>query len=150
MSRGGTFHGIPGTEVESVLTGLVAAVPDISRPKREKLLQKLLKREALTSTGVGNGVAIPHPRSPIPDGPASPRIVTGFTEDPVPYRAIDDKPVFVLFLLLCPTTQIHLQLLSRLAFCLRDPKFIRFLQTRPRRQELLTKVAAFERQLENA
>jgi PTS system nitrogen regulatory IIA component len=58
--------------------------------------------------------------------------------------------VFVLFLLLCPTTQIHLQLLSRLAFCLRDSAFLTFLQTQPARRELLDRIAGFDRQLEPA
>ncbi|MCG6894844.1 MAG: PTS sugar transporter subunit IIA [Desulfobacteraceae bacterium] len=150
MSRGGVLHGITGTDTESVLSQLVAAVPDLTSPQREELLQRLMEREALTSTGIGKGVAIPHPRSPISDSPPSPRIVTGFTVEPVHYRAIDDKPVFVLFLLLCPTTQIHLQLLSRLAFCLRDSAFLTFLQTQPARRELLDRIAGFDRQLEPA
>lgn len=150
MTRGGVFHGIAGGGVEPVLSGLVSRVPDLPKDRRPELLSRLLEREALTSTGLGSGVAVPHPREPMTEGPEAALIVTGFLEEPVAYRAIDDRPVFVLFLLLCPTTHVHLHLLSRLAFCLRDPALFRFLQTRPRQGELLERIAEFERHLETA
>jgi nitrogen PTS system EIIA component len=59
---------------------------------------------------------------------------------------VDGLPVFVLFILLSPSVKIHLHLLSRLAFCVRDASFVDFLKQVPSPEELLEKV----KNLENA
>lgn len=62
MQLGGVFHDIKGDDVESVLKSAVDKVP-IPAINKEGLYERLLEREALTSTGIGKGVAIPHPRT---------------------------------------------------------------------------------------
>ena len=58
--------------------------------------------------------------------------------------------VFVMFILLSPTTKQHLNLLSRLAYCVRDPSFLRFLKTLPKSDDLIAKIGEFEKQLEDS
>jgi PTS system nitrogen regulatory IIA component len=78
----------------------------------------------------------------------SPTICTFFLKNAVAFQAIDDKPVFILFLLLSPSTKAHLHCLSRLAFCVRNDGFVTFLRSRPTSDALYERVAAFERQLD--
>jgi PTS system nitrogen regulatory IIA component len=152
MRRGGVFYDLEGADTEAVLQGAVQRLTDteldLSAADQEVLLKRLLEREAMASTGVGKGVAIPHPRTPLETAVTGPTISTFFLKSPLPFQAIDDRPVFVLFILLSPSINTHLHCLSRLAFCVRDDAFVSLLQSRPAPQALYERVAAFEQQLD--
>ncbi len=148
MKRGGVFYDIEGTDVESVLLNGVNRLPDLSEASKQTLHARLLERERLMSTGIGKGVAIPHPRTPLKEMGEESIIATCFLEESVSYASIDDKPVFVLFILLCPSTKAHLNLLSRLAFCVRDDAFVSFLKTTPDAEGLFSEIAEFEQRLD--
>lgn len=147
MRRGGVLHNIAGDDVTSVLKSATDNISFLAAEDKEELLKRLLEREELTSTGVGKGIAIPHPRTPLSDRMEHPAIVTCFLETPINFGAIDDRPVFVMFILLSNSTKNHLHLLSRLAFCVRDNAFVEFLKTAPDSVELSSKIADFEKQL---
>ena len=87
------------------------------------ILDTLLQRERLGSTGVGRGIAIPHGRLP-----ALKSIVTLFArlEDPIDFEALDDEPVDLIFLLLAPEDAgaDHLKALARISRLLREPSTI--------------------------
>lgn len=87
-------------------------------PERE-IFDTLLQRERLGSTGVGNGIAIPHGKLP------GIKKITGVfarLETPVDFEALDDQPVDLVFLLLAPegAGADHLKALSRIARLLRN------------------------------
>lgn len=91
-------------------------------PERE-VFDTVLQRERLGSTGVGNGIAIPHGK--LKDLPQ----ITGIfarLETPVDFEALDDQPVDLVFLLLAPegAGADHLKALSRIARVLRDPAMV--------------------------
>ena len=97
----------------SKLTGL---------PERE-IFDVVLQRERLGSTGVGNGIAIPHGKL------ASIKSIAGIfarLEAPVDFEALDDQPVDLVFLLLAPegAGADHLKALSRIARVLRDQDLV--------------------------
>jgi PTS system nitrogen regulatory IIA component len=140
MERGGVIHGISGEDVSSVVKAVVEAAPIDPSIDREELFARLIEREELSTTGIGRGVAIPHPRVPIQNAPAEPSITTCFLETPVDYDAIDGLPVFVLFLMLSPSPKVHLTLLAKLSHLLRDRSFLDFLNGRPSAGALLFKV----------
>ena len=87
-------------------------------PERE-VFDTILQRERLGSTGVGNGIAIPHGKL------AGVKKITGLfarLEQPVEFEALDDQPVDLVFLLLAPegAGADHLKALSRIARVLRE------------------------------
>ena len=88
----------------------------------EKAIQVILDRERLGSTGIGDGVAIPHGKMKGLD-----RIVCAFgrSEKGVSFDAVDRKPVHIIFLLLAPedSTGLHLKMLSRISRIVRDSSF---------------------------
>lgn len=149
MAQGGCFAGVGGSTTETVLKACVDLVPGLSTEVAQELYTQLLAREELISTGVGKGVAIPHPRNPLEQGVETPMIITCFLETPVDFKAIDDLPVFALFLLLNPSIEDHLNLLSRLSFCLREASFVRFLKTCPNEGQLLDMVKKMEATIES-
>ncbi len=150
MAAGGVFYGCEAETATDALAQAVDRMTFLPEARRRTLCEKLLERETLASTGVGKGVAIPHPRQPLAGCPESPVIATCFLKKPVDFKAVDDRPVFVMFILLSPTVKQHLHLLSRLSYCLRDAAFIDFLKTGPDLPSLLEKVSGFETRLESA
>jgi PTS system nitrogen regulatory IIA component len=78
----------------------------------------------------------------------APHIAACFLRTPVDFRAVDDQPVTVLFVMLCPTVKAHLHLLSRLSYGLRNAEFVAFLKSAPSAAALLEAVAAVESQLD--
>src|SRR5207253_5334180 len=82
-------------------------------------LRAVMGREAILSTGIGHGVAIPHGKS---SAVAELRLAAGRTEVPVEYDALDGRPVRLLFLLVGPETAAgpHIKALSRISRILRQ------------------------------
>lgn len=148
MQCGGIYYDVPGGSVEDVLRAAVDRMAAIdSVEERQVLYDNLMSREQMMSTGIGNGVAIPHPRTPV-TGRKTALIATCFLEKPIPYHAIDKQPVFVLFVLVAPTAKLHLHLLSRISFCLRDNGFLKLLVQIPDQQSLFAAIAEFDRRLD--
>ncbi|MDR3276283.1 MAG: PTS sugar transporter subunit IIA [Treponema sp.] len=89
---------------------------------REEVLQAVRDREAKMSTGIRQGIAIPHGRTNAVDRISG---ILGVSRRGVDYDALDGKPVYLLFLILAPErdTEKHLQLLKRLAELLDNPQF---------------------------
>ena len=144
MKVGGVYHNIAGNDAQSALFSAIAAIPALVPEHQTELFQRLMERETLASTGIGSGIAIPHPRTPL-STPLSPsRIITCFLKNPIDFNAIDDKPVFMFFILLSPSVKSHLHLLSRLSFCVRNNDFVTFLRQKPQSQDIFQKIAAFE------
>ena len=144
LAAGGIVHGLPGPDKDSVLRHLVESMPLPADVDPDFLHSVLLAREALGSTAVGDGVAIPHPRSPILLRVPTALVTLCFLETPIDFGALDGKPVHVLFSMISPTTRAHLHLLSMLAFALRDPAFKECLARRAGPEEILAAARRLE------
>ncbi|MBN1596028.1 PTS sugar transporter subunit IIA [candidate division FCPU426 bacterium] len=90
---------------------------------KKKMVQILLEREELGSTGIGQGIAIPHGKS---DSVKELTAAFGLSKTGVPFDALDGEPVFIFFLLVAPegTAGAHLKALARISGLLKD-KYIR-------------------------
>ncbi|MCQ2397475.1 MAG: PTS sugar transporter subunit IIA [Lentisphaeria bacterium] len=89
-----------------------------------ELRSKCLQRENILSTGVGEGIAIPHPRDPIATLRASAAIIYGYSKDGIDFGAPDDKPVHFFFLVCSQNIELHLHLMGCMARLLRSQKFV--------------------------
>jgi len=148
MKRGGAFFSVPGENVREVLQAASMLIPLPDEVDREELLSRLLQREELASTGVGHGIAFPHPRYPLENIPPGGMITTCFLEKEVDFNAVDGRPVFLLFVMLSENTKTHLKLLSRLSFCLRDAGFIEFLRKCCSPDDFFLKIREMEDRIE--
>lgn len=144
LAAGGIVYGLPGRDKDSVLRHLVKNMPLPPDIDPDFLHSVLLAREALGSTAIGGGVAVPHPRSPILLRVPSALITLCFLETPIDFGALDGQPVQALFSMISPTTRAHLHLLSRLAFALRDPDFRESIAQRARAEEILAAARRLE------
>ncbi len=123
LEDGGIYYRVDGRDRDTVLKSVVDLLRLPEAVDREFLLQVLLEREAMGSTSVGDGIAIPHVRNPIVMHIPRPAVTLCFLEHAIDFGALDGKPVNVLFTLISPTIRAHLHVLSSLAFALRDPDF---------------------------
>jgi PTS system nitrogen regulatory IIA component len=137
IEAGGILYDLPGRDARSVLAALVEHIALPKDLDRAFLLRMLLAREALGSTGIGDGIAIPHVRNPIVLRVRAPMVSLAFLGQPAEFGALDGKPVSILFSLISPTIRIHLRLLSKIAFALRDPELRQALRQRAARSEIL-------------
>lgn len=115
-----------GEVLAEILEAMVAAgrVDAADQPAISKLLRK---REELGSTGIGNGVAVPHVKS---DKIARLSLGLARSEPGIEYQAIDGRPVQTLFLILAPESEPdgHLKALRWVSTLARDADFRRFAQ----------------------
>ena len=123
LLEGGVHYNVVGTDKASVLREVVNLMRLPEEADRSLLHDVLLAREDLGSTGVGNGIAIPHVRNPIVLYISRPMLTLCFLEQEIDFGALDGQPVSILFTLISHTIRSHLHLLSKLAFALRDPEF---------------------------
>ncbi len=109
---------------DSVLSELVNQVPGFAnQPEaRETLLRALREREQLHSTGIGDGVALPHARNALVGLVHDPLLVFGRHDTGIPFDAIDQIPARLFFLLLAPTVTMHLAILARLTRLVSDAR----------------------------
>ncbi|MBF7054499.1 PTS IIA-like nitrogen regulatory protein PtsN [Halomonas sp. KAO] len=115
-----TLFDVPGGSKKRVLeffsTFIAQNTPSLDS---QEVFARLIARERLGSTGIGNGVAIPHARSPHCKAP-----IAGFLKlsEPVDFDAIDGEPVDLVFVLLVPeeADAAHLTLLAQLAGIMND------------------------------
>jgi Ca2+-transporting ATPase len=85
------------------------------------IIQQLLQRESVSSTGIGNGIAIPHIRL---DGLKEPMVRLAIVKDGLDFNAVDGKPCRIFFLFITPSdqTNTHLQILAKISSILRNEK----------------------------
>ncbi len=121
---------IPALKVngkKQALQEIAAKAAQLSGQNERTIFETLLQREKLGSTGVGNGIAIPHGKLP-----KLSRLFGLFArlDRPVDFEALDGQPVDLVFLLLAPegAGADHLKALARVARLLRDPEVARKLR----------------------
>ena len=147
LERGGIFHHVPDTNKDRALRSLVQALPLPEGIDRELLLRLFLAREAAASTGIGDGIALPHVRNPIVLHVPRPMVTLCFLEKPIDFGALDGKPVHVLFSLICPTMRCHLQMMARLSYALHDAQFKHVVLRQGQRDEVLHEARRIEEAL---
>ena len=128
---------LKATGKEEAIREIVASLHDAGQLKPEDLegvIKAILGREELGSTGIGQGVAVPHTRHP-----TATRLVgtVALSRGGVDFAALDGEPVHILFLLISPPNQPgdHLRALENISRHLKDDEFVSFLrQARTREQ----------------
>lgn len=147
LSAGGIRYRIGGDSISESLLAITKQMTVLDERDRELLFQFLIARESLGSTGIGDGISIPHPRNPIITHIPKPIISLCFLENPIDYKAIDGVPVDTLFLLVCPTVKDHLTMISRIAYALRDPAFMKVIKEKADRETILSQATIIDKKI---
>ena len=113
LKTGNMFHDVPSESIE-ILFQEISSRMDLPQPVKVSLTEQLLQREKISSTGIGNGFAIPHPKTPLGQQINQSIVGTFFLHSPLDFKAQDGLPVTAAFVLLSTDSFHHLQLLSQL------------------------------------
>lgn len=120
LTSASIFPALRVTSKKQALQELAAKAAELLKRDEREIFETLNQRERLGSTGVGNGIAIPHGKLAKMD-----RLYGIFArlEKPIDFEALDGEPVDLVFLLLAPEAAgaDHLKALARIARLLRDP-----------------------------
>jgi PTS system nitrogen regulatory IIA component len=137
IERGGVRCGVPGNSPEEVLSALIGSLKNPPSISSEELLRACLEREALVSTGIGGGIALPHPRNPMAADKDSQFVALGFPEHPVDWNAPDGKPVDTLFFIVSASPKLHLHTLSQVNYFCQDDGFLTLLKNRSSQEAII-------------
>jgi nitrogen PTS system EIIA component len=144
LRAGGIFHDVDAPDKLGVLREFVARLPLPPEQNRDALLSVLEAREAMGSTGIGDGIAIPHVRNPIVLHVEQPFVTLCLLRRAVDFDALDGKPVHALFMVVSPTVPVHLRILGQLGFLLRDEELRRLLRDRAPADAIIDRMAMVE------
>jgi len=147
IKNGHIHYDIPGDNREKVLKSIIELLPLPPKSNKESLWQMLAAREKIMSTALGNGIAIPHVRNPVVLNIDQPSITLCFLKNPIDFKAVDGKPVFIVFTLLSPSVKKHLAILSRLAFCLQNAKLQKYLHAQAAQEQIMAEIRILESKL---
>jgi len=120
LIRDSIIESLLGTEKREVIEEMVAGLcSEVSGLNKDELLEVLLEREKLGSTGIGYGVAIPHGKMA-----GLNKILVSFarSKNGLDFQATDEKPVHLFFLIVAPdnSTASHLKVLSDISRILKE------------------------------
>ncbi len=140
INAGGVYYNICGDTPEKVFADAITQLelPEVVDP--QLLYAQLCEREGLMTTSIGNGIALPHPRTTMVTNPLDQRIFVCFLDRPVNFDAMDGQPVSVLFLILSVDSKTHLSILSRLSYLFQIESFLSFLHRKPNTAELVNEI----------
>jgi PTS system nitrogen regulatory IIA component len=147
LTTGGIAYGVAGDDKPAVLRNVVGVMQLPAEVDRDFFYEVLLARENLGSTGMGEGIAIPHVRNPIVLHVTEPIITLCFLANPIEFGSIDGQPVDILFSMVSPTVRMHLHLLARLGYVLRNPRFKTALKSRLPKDKLMEALALAEAEI---
>jgi PTS system nitrogen regulatory IIA component len=150
LEAGGVHYKVPGDDQEAALQSVVSRLPLPSDFDRDLLLRLFLAREALGSTALGDGIAIPHARRPIVLSVPGPLVTLCFMKRPIAYKAPDGKPVRIFFSVISPTVSAHVELLAQLSRDLRDADFRKSIVETKSREIILQEARRVEKTIQLA
>src|SRR5256714_2099184 len=132
------------TEAIGELVNLLAGSGDIKDPK--KVLEAVLDREATRTTGIGNGLAIPHGKC---NGTTDLVMAVGKAATPIDFQSIDGRPVSLIWLLASPNekTGPHIHALARISRLMTIDAFRQSLANAKTAQEVFDAIVKQENQM---
>jgi PTS system nitrogen regulatory IIA component len=144
IERGGVYHHIAGSSSGEILANVTGLLPPFPLLDKQALLQAILEREALMSTGIGKGVALPHPRAPLLGEDGQPFVAVAFPALPVDWDTPDGSKVHTLFLIVSASAKQHLHTLSRINFLCQQEQFYSLIKSQASGGEIIAAVREAE------
>ena len=149
IENGGVFFNLEGDDTYSVIKNAVEKIDFPEKLDRNLILNELISREEIASTGIGRGVAIPHTRRELDLKFKHLMVPIFFLKNRIDFNSLDGQSVFVLFFIFSPSAKVHLKLLSRLSYLLRDKMFLDNLKNCKNKEELISLIEKNEKRFEN-
>lgn len=140
IHKGGVFTDVEGSTPEEIYEKISKMLDLPDSMTSEQVYNALCAREKILSTAVGNGIALPHARSPIMKDESDQRICVVYLKEPMEMHAPDEKKVHVMFILLTQNSQTHLKVLSTLVGLFRKNSFRKLLDEKASEAQLINAI----------
>jgi PTS system nitrogen regulatory IIA component len=140
FSRGGIHYGIRGASVADVIRDAVERITTPPDLDKGRIVASLLEREEQMTTGMGEGLALPHPRNPILADITCESVSICFLERSVDFSSVDGKPVHTMFIILSANARRHLEVLSRISNLCRSAQFRELLVSRAQADTIIASI----------
>ena len=144
LRAGGIWRDVAPADVPAIYERVAAALPRVTPPVRQLLVQRLRAPGGVTIAPVGGGFALPHPHTRISLGRDAGTVALILLRDPFPLTeaAVDDVPITRLFFFIAPAPRAHLELLARLGRLLTNGPVRDLVRANPSDEQILEAVAA--------
>ncbi len=144
LSKKSTVVGLEGETKEDIITELVDSL-EVGEviSDRDKVLEAVLEREKIMSTGIGDGIAIPHGKS---EAVVKLAAALGTQRRGVDFEALDGEPAYVFFLLVSPANVSgpHIKALARISRLLKNDDFKKRLVAASTTEEIVSVIESEE------
>ncbi len=147
VHQGGVFTDIPGETKEELIRNTMSRVAKNLNLDAEIISDLLLERERLQSTALNNGMALPHTRECC-IRPGKDAVIIVSPQQPIPFDALDGKPVHTLFFLFASDDKKHLHLLAKIAHLSSQEDVRDFFESRPSKDKLLEFIKDWESRIQ--
>ena len=146
IMRGGIYYKVTGGSRGEILSNITAVLPAINSDTEwpQLLLQAVVEREAHISTGIENGIALPHPRIPMLKENEKPFVAVAFPHKPIDWGTPDGSEVHTIFLIVSKSPKQHLDVLSKINFLCRQETFFNLLSTQAAKEKIIAAVEEAE------
>lgn len=144
LMRGGIYYDVPGGSPKEIIFNLINMLPDLSSEKRKALFNAVMEREAILSTGMENGIALPHPRTPMLDENENPFIAAAFPAVSPDWQTSDGSEVHTVFLIVSKSPKQHLGVLSKINFLCQQEEFIKLISANASKELIINTIERME------
>jgi PTS system nitrogen regulatory IIA component len=144
VKRGGIYYDISGSSKEEVVSKIIEKI-SMPLPKRAALLQAVMEREALISTGIEKGIAIPHPRTPMLDENEEPFVAIAFPSQKLNWETPDNSEVHTVFLIVSKSPKQHTDVLSKINYLCQQEIFYALISTRTSKDKIISAIEEAEK-----
>ena len=145
LEQGGIYYDVPGTNVKELLANAVDLLTPAPTLDPHALLNEVISRETLMSTGVGRGIALPHPRSPVIGENDKPFVALIFPSEPLDWNTPDGSRVHTVFLIVSSSAKQHLNALSKINFLCQKENIYYIIKQRSPKKEIIAEIRKTEK-----
>ncbi|MBA3958752.1 MAG: PTS sugar transporter subunit IIA [Parachlamydiaceae bacterium] len=149
IHKGNVLKNVPGKTKEEVISATMKLIAGELNVDADVITELLVDRERLQPTALNNGIGIPHTRDFLLSSHHN-VVVVVYPEKTLEYGALDGKPVHTLFFLFACDDKKHLHILAKIAHFSSQPECLKFLQSKPNKEALLTYIKEWEGNLKKS
>ena len=144
ITRGGIYYGVGGDNRAEFMSDFIGRLT-LPSDKKQALLQAVMERETLMSTGMEKGIALPHPRTPMLEDSEEPFAAIAFPLSPLKWDTPDNSKVHTVFLIVSKSPKQHLGVLSGINVLCRQSNFFSLLFKQAEKEEIIAAIEEAEK-----
>jgi PTS system nitrogen regulatory IIA component len=145
IRRGGIYYKVNGNDRAEFMSDFIGRLTALPPEKKQALFQAVMEREALMSTGMEKGIALPHPRTPMLEDGEEPFAAIAFPLSPLDWDTPDNSKVHTVFLIVSKSPKQHLSALSGINVLCSDENFFTLLSKQVSKAKIIAAIEETEK-----